>query len=40
MTDIIFIDETGFMVSNNNLYMWRKNGEIIIGGPKIVVKKK
>jgi len=38
--DIIFIDETGFMVSNNNLYIWRKNGEIIVGGPKIDVKKK
>ena len=27
--DIIFIDEFGFMLSNNNLYMWRKS-EVLI----------
>ena len=38
--DIIFIDECGFELSNNNLYIWRKNDDVVIGGPKIYNKKR
>lgn len=38
--DIIFIDESGFELSNNNLYMWRKNDDILVGGPKTDNKKR
>ena len=32
--NLIFVDETGFYLNNDNLRMWRKNGEEIYGGPK------
>lgn len=38
--NIIFIDETGFEIVNNHLYMWRKKGEQITGGPKKEIKKR
>ena len=28
------------MINNNNLFMWRKDRELIIGGPKIDIKKR
>jgi len=30
---LIYIDETGFELCNNNLYLWRKNDATIYGGP-------
>ena len=30
--NLIFIDETGFTLTNNNLKMWRKNHQEILGG--------
>ena len=30
---LIYIDETGFELCNNNLYLWRKNEDNIYGGP-------
>ena len=32
--NLIFVDETGFHLNNNNLRMWRKHGQEIYGGPK------
>jgi transposase len=30
---LIYIDETGFDINNNHLYLWRKHEDIIYGGP-------
>ena len=30
--NLIFRDETGFTLTNNNLKMWRKNHQDILGG--------
>ena len=38
--NLIFIDETGFQLNNNNYYTWRNYDEDILGGPKKDMKKK
>lgn len=36
--NLIFVDETGFLLENNNFYTWRNSEDQIIKGPKTKVK--
>lgn len=38
--NFIFLDETGFLLENNNYYTWRNENECVIGGPKNKVKER
>jgi hypothetical protein len=37
---LLFVDETGFKLSNNNYYQWRKKEDLIFGGAQNNLKKK
>ena len=36
----VFLDETGFLLENNNYYTWRNENECVIGGPKNKAKER
>ena len=38
--NFIFLDETGFLLENNNYYTWRNENECVIGGPKNKAKER
>lgn len=38
--NIIFLDETGFLLENNNYFTWRQNNETICKGPKNKLKER
>ena len=38
--NLIFVDETGFLLENNNFYIWRNSTEEIFRGPKKNVKQR
>ena len=38
--NLIFIDETGFNIQNNNFHTWRRRNEEILNGPKCKVKER
>ena len=38
--NIIYVDETGFVLSNDNYYTWRKSDEQIYDGPKTKMKER
>ena len=38
--NIIYVDETGFVLSNDNYYTWRKSDEQIYDGPKTKIKER
>ena len=37
---LIFLDESGFQLGSNNLYMWRKDNELIYDGAENNNKKR
>ena len=38
--NLIFVDETGFNIQNNNFHTWRARNEEILNGPKYKVKER